>query len=313
MRTSSIAERFRDFGQARPLTLFAVGLLTTAGTVELVGFLAGDFVNDMLLYLPGIDKVLHFIAFLLIFIVCSRFVRAFLPGLRAGIPLLALAIGVIAAGDEVGQAFSPRRNLELADFVAGMCGLAAGVCWTSRGVGRTWAATGVALALTAAGYIAFDSFSKQRHVNAGVRFERVGDFVSARREYRAALEAGVRTASLYNALGWVEIESGVGDARAAVEFAAKALEMTPDDIDTADTYGWALHNAGRSAEALPYLERAYAANPGMFCIHFHLGEVYLALGDRENAVFHFKLQTERQGTREAKRAKLALETLEGLP
>ena len=46
--------------------------------------------------------------------------------------------------------------------------------------------------------------------------------------------------------------------------------MSPAD---ADIYDRALHHAGRSAEALPYLERAYAAKPNMFCIHYHLREV----------------------------------------
>lgn len=302
-------EAIRAFGQSRPVTLFALGLLTTAAIVEAVGRLFGGPVNNLLLYLPGIDKVLHFAGFFVIFIVCARFLRTFMPGFRAGIPLLLLALAVVAAGDEAGQAFSPTRSVEPADLLAGMCGLAAGVCWVIRGSRGTWASVGAVVALSAAGYIALDSFSKQRHVNAGVRFERAGDFVSALREYRAALNAGVRTASLYNELGWVEIESGIGDPHAAVEFAAKALEMMPNDIDTVDTYGWALHHAGRSAEALPYLERAFNSNPDMFCIHYHLAEVYLALGDRDKAAFHFQQQTTRQGTREAQLAKVALETL----
>ena len=304
-----ITDGFKIFGQTRPVALFVLGLLATAAIVELVDVVAGEFVNDMLLYLPGIDKVLHFAGFAVIIVVCSRLLTTFLPSFRAGIPLLMLALVLIAAGDEVGQAFTPTRSLELADFAAGICGLVVGVCWVGRAGRGRWALAGAVVAVTIASGITFESFSKQRHLNAAVRFERTRDFVSARREYRAALDAGVRTAALYNELGWVEIESGVGDARAAVEFAAKALEMQPNDVDTFDTYGWALHHAGRSAEALPYLERAYAGKPDMFCIHYHLGEVFVALGDHEKAVFHFQRQIELQGTREAVLAQSALEKI----
>lgn len=307
--TWQLAESLKTFGRDRPVTLFALGLLATAAIVELTGGIAGGPVNDLLIYLPGIDKVLHFTGFFAILVVCDRFSRKFVPGLPARIPLLVLALAVVAAGDELGQALSPTRSLELADFVAGMCGIAAGVCWITRTGRPAWAAVGAVLALATAGYIVVDSFSKQRHVNAGVRYERAGDFVNARLEYRAALAAGARTATVYNELGWVEIESGVGDARAAVEFAEKALELRPNDVDTFDTYGWALHHAGRSAEALPFLERAYAAKPEMFCIHYHLGEVFLALGDRDKAVFHFQRQIELQGTREARLAQQALNVM----
>ena len=99
-------------------------------------------------------------------------------------------------------------------------------------------------------------------------------------EYRLALHDGLDSPSFYNELAWIEVESGTGDVRAAVDYAARALAATPRDPDVLDTYGWALHHAGRSREALPLLERAFAGKPRMFCIHYHLGEVYAALGDR---------------------------------
>ena len=88
----------------------------------------------------------------------------------------------------------------------------------------------------------------------------------------------------------IEVESGTGDARAAVAYAARALAATPRNPDVLDTYGWALHHAGRSREALPLLERAFAGKPGMFCIHYHLGEVYGALGDGVRAERHLREQ-----------------------
>jgi Tfp pilus assembly protein PilF len=82
--------------------------------------------------------------------------------------------------------------------------------------------------------------------------------------------------------------------------------MQPDNADVLDTYGWALHHTGRTTDARNVLERAYAAKPDMFCIHYHLGAVYLAMGDREKAAVHFRRQVERRSTREAARAQEAL-------
>ena len=96
--------------------------------------------------------------------------------------------------------------------------------------------------------------------------------------------------SFYNELAWIEVESGTGDARAAVGYAGRALAATPRSPDVLDTYAWALHHAGRSREALPFLERAFAGKPRMFCIHYHLGEVYAALGDDARAEFHLREQ-----------------------
>ena len=87
-----------------------------------------------------------------------------------------------------------------------------------------------------------------------------------------------------------KVESGTGDAGAAVDYAARALAAKPRNPDVLDTYGWALHHAGRSREALPLLERAFADKPGMFCIHYHLGEVYAALGDGVRAEWHLREQ-----------------------
>ena len=85
--------------------------------------------------------------------------------------------------------------------------------------------------------------------------------------------------------------------------------LAPDDPDIHDTYGWALHHAGRSADALPFLERAFRAKPEMFCIHYHLGVVHLALGQTEQAVANLRRQMDRPATREAAKAKLALARL----
>jgi tetratricopeptide (TPR) repeat protein len=76
-----------------------------------------------------------------------------------------------------------------------------------------------------------------------------------------------------------------------------------------DTYGWALHHAGRNEEALQYLLNAYERHPTMYCIHYHLGVVYLALSRPEKAREHLERQVRMTGTREAAMATRVLAAL----
>ncbi|MCC7181520.1 MAG: tetratricopeptide repeat protein [Acidobacteria bacterium] len=274
--------------------------------VEGVSLAFGGLVDRVLIFLPGIDKVLHAAAFLAICVAADQLTKRALPSLRDRAIVLGLALLALAAVDELAQGVRPDRDLDLWDFVASVSGLVMGIAWVARTQLPRIAGFCALTALAVAGSVTVDSYRTQRHMNAAVRFERAGDFSSARGEYRRAYESGIRSANLLNELGWVEIESGEGDPRLAVEYAAQALAMRPDDPDIHDTYGWALHHAGRSAEALPYLERAYSAKPDMFCIHYHLGEVYLAVGQEERAASHFLEQLKRPDTREASRARVAL-------
>lgn len=54
-------------------------------------------------------------------------------------------------------------------------------------------------------------------------------------------------------------------------------------VDVADALGWALHQAGRDAEALPYAQRAVAGGAVSAPYAYHLGMISLALGDFETA------------------------------
>jgi Tfp pilus assembly protein PilF/VanZ family protein len=302
---------FKRWWAARA-TVTQVALLVAVAVVliELVGFVFGGAVNAVATRVPGTDKILHFFGFAVLSLVIAALLRRTSPGVRSPALGVSLVLALVAAGDELGQAFNPSRNVDFDDLVAGWCGLAIAGCWQLR---RRRPAIALAVSVAAcaiAGSVTMTSVTRQRHLNAAVRLERVRDFAGARREYLAALSAGEQSAHLYNQLGWVEIESGIGDASLAVRYAERALAMRPNDPDVLDTYGWALHHAGRTTEALPYLERAYAAKPNMFCIHYHLGEVLVALGQIDKAKFHFKRQMEFVRTSEAERARISLARLE---
>ncbi|BBH68608.1 hypothetical protein ACTI_52930 [Actinoplanes sp. OR16] len=74
-------------------------------------------------------------------------------------------------------------------------------------------------------------------------------------------------------------EGRTGDAVTA----ARAEWSRRQHPDVADTLGWALHAAGRDAEAVTYAERAVADGGRTATYAYHLGMIRLGLGDRDAA------------------------------
>lgn len=78
-------------------------------------------------------------------------------------------------------------------------------------------------------------------------------------------------------------EADHGTPEAAVTFAEKAYAARPRSVVTQDAYAWALHRAGRSAEALPVARDALRLgwrNPAMLA---RVGTIEAAAGDRATA------------------------------
>lgn len=78
------------------------------------------------------------------------------------------------------------------------------------------------------------------------------------------------------------VEADHGDPAAAV-VAAEAEWAQRQNIDSADALAWALHSAGRDAEALPYAEQATALGGQNSLFRYHRGIVEQALGMNEQA------------------------------
>lgn len=271
--------------------------------------LAAPWINRALLHAPGADKLFHAFQFLVVFLVVHLLVGRVFVTASAGARLrIAVAAALaLAVADEGQQALFTKRNVELWDVVANLAGIAAGVSvaarWWRRGARRALG-VGAAVVMLA---VAANTHLTLRDFNRGLLLESRQEFPAAREAFLRALASGYESAELYNSLGWVEIESGVGSPEKAVEYAGKALAMRPGDADTLDTYGWALHHAGRSEEALGYLSQAYEKKPGIFCIHYHLGVTLLGLGRQDAAVDHLRRQIEEHPRAlEAERARVLL-------
>jgi tetratricopeptide (TPR) repeat protein len=298
-------------GAKTPVGLFLAGLVIVVLAVETISILAGGPVDALLLYLPGIDKLLHVLGFLVVYQVCHRLVTRNVPPSRRVTWAVGAVLLALAAADEIAQGLRSIRTVALADFIASVCGVILGMCWVERKAPSVVPRIAAAMALGLAVFLTSASYYNQHHLSAAVRLGRAGDRAGARREYQLALESGVRNASLLNELGWLEVEATDGDPWRAVDYASQALSMRPNDPDIQDTYGWALYRAGRNLESLGYLERAYAAKPDMFCINYHLGAVHLALGQPEKAAGYLRRQLMFPDTVEAARARQLLTWLDG--
>lgn len=69
----------------------------------------------------------------------------------------------------------------------------------------------------------------------------------------------------------------------AVPVYRRVLELTPDDVETQNDLGLALHYSGDTAGALAVLRKGAAAGPDFQRIWLTLGFVALASGDRDQA------------------------------
>jgi tetratricopeptide (TPR) repeat protein len=304
----------RDAGPAvarRPRRWIAAAAVLS-GVIGLALLLASESLGagqifDVTLHYPGIDKIAHLVQYALVFLAVWWLLGKLVEGRMAraaAAAAIALLLGVV---DEFFQRSVANRSFEIADLGANLCGVLLGIGLGPVLPSRRTARSVVAVAVIGATALAVHSYRNLRHVNRGLLYTRQGDLPKALVEYRLALHDGLDSPSFYNELAWIEVESGTGDARAAVDYAARALAATPRNPDVLDTYGWALHHAGRSREALPLLERAFAGKPRMFCIHYHLGEVYAALGNGARAEWHLREQMRLfPRTSEARRAEQSL-------
>lgn len=303
---AAFAGRLTGSGPAS-LAAAALACIAVLGLQHVIG----EPLDALVLRLPGIDKPLHFTGFAAMFLVIERLLRATAAGARARIATAAAIVAALALSDEGLQSMLPQRHVEVGDLAADALGVLAGAAllWPGPLVRRRVVIAG---AVATAGWLAWTSHLATRDYSYGVRAEARRDYSAARRHYLKALESGVRTPSLYNGLGWVEIESGEGDARQAVEYAAIAMAARPGDPDILDTYGWALLHAGQPADALPFLLQSFEKKPQMYCIHYHLAEAYRRLGRLDDAKRELELQLKRtpRGP-DADRAHAALAAIEG--
>lgn len=291
----------------RGLLLRLAVLLLAIVAVMALADLGGGALAQLLLYLPGIDKVLHVGLGLGVFIAVYHVSRGSGVSLAGSAAIAVASSALMAVADEWQQRFAGQRSVEAADVAASLSGTGLGVAYVLGAARPRLAFALAAGAMAAGGTLTCRSHLETRDYNRGLLAERAGRKSDALRHYRAAVQAGVRHPEVYNALAWMMLETGEGDPDEAAGYAARSLALRPDNADALDTYGWALVQAGNAAAAIAPLEQAFEAKPGIYCIHYHLGMAYVGAGRHADGLRHLHRQIDEMPT--TKEARLAAEAL----
>ena len=126
------------------------------------------------------------------------------------------------------------------------------------------------------------------HRSLGVSLERLGETQAAETHLLRAIEIDPGDAYALNYLGywWADEGRKLDQAIAMIE---RAVSHRPSSGFFVDSLGWVHYKLGDPARAVGYLQRATELEPSDPEITGHLGDVYWALGRREEAMFKWRL------------------------
>lgn len=111
--------------------------------------------------------------------------------------------------------------------------------------------------------------------------ERIGHVDWLERDLKRLLAKEPDNATALNALGYT-LADRTERYQEAYQYIQQALKIRPDDAAILDSMGWVEYKLGDLQAALKYLRQAYAQMKDTE-IAYHLGEVLLALGQRDEA------------------------------
>lgn len=105
--------------------------------------------------------------------------------------------------------------------------------------------------------------------------------------YEEGLRLEPRTALLLNNYGYSLAERGLQLQR-ALEMAKQAVTFEPENSAYLDTYGWIFFMLENYKDAAVYIEKSIATGKASAVVHEHLGDVYLKLGRKKQALEFWK-------------------------
>ncbi len=116
----------------------------------------------------------------------------------------------------------------------------------------------------------------------GSMYERLGRFDETVAEMRKIIDQDAKHVQALNFLAYTFAEQNK-NLEEAETLARRALELQPGDGYILDTLGWVLFKAGRTEEAIQYLETAVRQKPDESVIAEHLGDAYYVFELAEKA------------------------------
>lgn len=164
-------------------------------------------------------------------------------------------------------------------------------------------------ALEAATYESGIPYMKNQEDSARLLFvtaaalEQQGEFDRAVSIFEQLIELQPDNSQALNYLGYMLADKGIrlDYARSLIE---KALKIMPENGAYIDSYGWVLHRLGENRKALAELLRASQYEENDPVIIEHVGDVYEAVGDMENAFQYWNKALEMNPDNEALKEKL---------
>jgi len=120
------------------------------------------------------------------------------------------------------------------------------------------------------------------HAWLGKGYEESDEWDTALAHYEEALKTRPNDPVLLNNIAWL-LATGKRNPAAALPYATEAARLAPNQPHILDTLGWILYLNGDAEKAVSHLELAKKGLPNVSTVRYHLGMVYLALGQRDAA------------------------------
>ncbi|HXH12488.1 MAG TPA: tetratricopeptide repeat protein [Alphaproteobacteria bacterium] len=129
------------------------------------------------------------------------------------------------------------------------------------------------------------------YIALGTLYEQAKDYQKAKITYETGLRYMPDNSVLLNNLAWINLVH-FGDRAAAYVDIRKALSLSPEDPDIQDTLAWWYYLNDDHQHARVLLRNVIAARPLNPLYHYHLGMVYLKLGEQQAARHHLRKSME---------------------
>lgn len=118
--------------------------------------------------------------------------------------------------------------------------------------------------------------------NIGATYEQMGDFEKSVQAFELLLASDSTHAQTLNYLGYMLADRNIR-LDESLHMIQRAVAMDSTNGAYLDSYAWVLYRLDRFRDALVQIEKAVALMPDDSTVREHLGDIYFALGQRDNA------------------------------
>lgn len=309
---SSLVVNLSNNGKTKGLVLYGLITFCFTGFILLANYNA-DHILMLSLEYPGMDKAAHFIVHIILVTCLYGLCRKLWPLLKTSHCLLAVFILSLFLGliDELQQLFISNRDFNPEDLLANTCGALSAVILITVGKERILvSALMLSVPLATMYLLTQHTRDSSLYYSAGLIHIKNKNYSAARQEFLNAISHNEQLPALFNELAWIEMEHLQTDPAISLNYTQRAISAEPDNANFMDTHGWALFLNGHYQQALGYLRASYQSDKKIYCINYHLGATYHALGMHSQAMYHLQAQlTMNNHDRFAQRSKKLLEKL----